>query len=357
MIRIKVIKGSQLALGAVAVLLVIVLAVLAIRMMVLNQSSTPTLNWQKTQVTPVETAAIAQENAAVAAFSVETVETDAPDIKIVEFDLMPTDAPEALTASRGDILLDENEHTDRQDVPEMQVEILPEQTVRPLNDGEKPQVLIYHTHTHEAYEQIEGDRYVETGEWRTADPEYSVVRVGTELTKLLEERGFEVIHDLTDHEPPRLGTAYTRSLKTLESYADQHFDLYIDLHRDAYSKANGNPLYVETPDGQAARLMVLIGNGKGQGSVTFDVKPFYQENLAFGQRLTTTINQLVPGLCRDVMVKTGRYNQHIGKNAILIEVGHNKNTLEQALNAMPTLADAFECLFFETGSNASEAGE
>lgn len=85
---------------------------------------------------------------------------------------------------------------------------------------------------------------------RTADPEYSVVRVGTELTKLLEERGFEVVHDLTDHEPPRLGTAYTRSLKTLESYADQHFDLYIDLHRDAYSKANGNPLYVETPDGR-----------------------------------------------------------------------------------------------------------
>ena len=181
--------------------------------------------------------------------------------------------------------------------------------------------------------------------------------MGTELTKLLEERGFEVVHDLTDHEPLRLGTAYTRSLKTLESYADQHFDLYIDLHRDAYSKANGNPLYVETPDGQAARLMVLIGNGKGQGSVTFDVKPFYQENLAFGQRLTTTINQLVPGLCRDVMVKTGRYNQHIGKNAILIEVGHNKNTLEQALNAMPTLADAFECLFFETGSDTSEAGE
>ena len=293
----------------------------------------------------------------MAAFSVETIDNDAPDIKIVEFDLMPTDAPEALTASRGDILLDENEHTDRQDVPEMQVEILPEQTVRPLSDGEKPRVLIYHTHTHEAYEQIEGDRYVETGEWRTADPEYSVVRVGTELTKLLEKRGFEVFHDLTDHEPPRLGTAYTRSLKTLESYADQHFDLYIDLHRDAYSKANGNPLYVETPDGQAARLMVLIGNGKGQGSVTFDVKPFYQENLAFGQRLTTTINQLVPGLCRDVMVKTGRYNQHIGKNAILIEVGHNKNTLEQALNAMPTLADAFECLFFETGSDTAEAGE
>ncbi len=92
--------------------------------------------------------------------------------------------------------------------------------------------------------------------------------------------------------------------------------------------------------------MVLIGNGKGQGSVSFKVKPFYQENMAFAQRLTDAVNHLMPGLCRDVMVKTGRYNQHIGKNAILIEVGHNKNTLQQALNAMPTLADAFESLFF-----------
>lgn len=347
MIRIKVIKGSQLALGAVAILMAIVLAVLAVRLVMLNQNSTPTLNWQKTNTLSAEAAAIAQESAAVAAFSMQTQRAaDLPDMKSVEFDRMPADRSMQSTVSRGDILLDENEHTDRQDAPEMRVEILPMQTVQPMEAGKKPRVLIYHTHTHEAYEQIQGDRYAETGEWRTADPEYSVVRVGSELTRLLEARGFEVVHDVTDHEPPRLGTAYTRSLKTLEGYADQHFDVYIDLHRDACSKNNNSPPYLNTPNGQAARLMVLIGNGKGQGSVSFKVKPFYQENMAFAQRLTDAVNHLMPGLCRDVMVKTGRYNQHIGKNAILIEVGHNKNTLRQALNAMPTLADAFESLFF-----------
>ena len=39
-------------------------------------------------------------------------------------------------------------------------------------------------------------------------------------------------------------------------------------------------------------------------------------------------------------MKTKRYNQHIGVYALLIEVGTNKNTLQEALNSMPVLADA-----------------
>jgi len=49
-------------------------------------------------------------------------------------------------------------------------------------------------------------------------------------------------------------------------------------------------------------------------------------------------------LCKDVMVKSGRYNQHIGVYSLLLEVGNNKNTLEEALNAMPALAQALEGL-------------
>ena len=41
-----------------------------------------------------------------------------------------------------------------------------------------PQVLIYHTHTLEAYRQIEGQEYVEAGAWRTNDFDSSVIAVG-----------------------------------------------------------------------------------------------------------------------------------------------------------------------------------
>ncbi len=218
---------------------------------------------------------------------------------------------------------------------------LPAATPSPI-PTRRPSVLIYHTHTHEAYEQTNDDPYDAVEAWRTLDNGHSVVRVGQALSDELEKLGFEVVHDVTDHEGDALSTAYTRSLETLKSY-DRSFNLYIDLHRDAWLQ--GMPLRFEAEDGTAyAQPMLLIGNGNG-----FDEKPYYQENLAFAKALTRQIDRIQPGLCKDVLVKDGRYNQHIGVFAVLIEVGHNKNTLAEALNTAPILARAIRQLFDAPG--------
>ncbi|MDO4866560.1 MAG: stage II sporulation protein P [Clostridia bacterium] len=201
-------------------------------------------------------------------------------------------------------------------------------------------VLIYHTHTHEAYEQVTEDPYEALEAWRTTDADHSVVRVGTELAKQLEHLGFQVVHDTTDHEGRELSTAYTRSLETLESYPEP-FDLYIDLHRDAFVQGEDEP-YALSDGVPSAQLMLLIGNGKG-----FEVKPWYAQNYAFAQVLSDRVNQLEPGICKPVMVKDGRYNQNIGVFSILVEVGHNRNTLQEALNAVPALAGGLYSLLVE----------
>jgi len=85
--------------------------------------------------------------------------------------------------------------------------------------------------------------------------------------------------------------------------------------------------------------MMLVGNG---GS--YEVKPDYEANLAFAAQLTDRLNGLCEGLCRPVLVKNGRYNQHVGTPSVLIEVGHNRNTLSEALAAMPFLAEALDGL-------------
>lgn len=122
---------------------------------------------------------------------------------------------------------------------------------------------------------------------------------GEALAELLTERGFTVIHDETDHEQNALGTAYERSLKTAQSYVGD-VDVFIDLHRDAYSKnGSGNPFCVEIDGVKTARLMFLVGNGKG-----FDEKPYYAENYGLATRLTHRINEAHEGLCRPVMVRT-----------------------------------------------------
>ena len=202
-----------------------------------------------------------------------------------------------------------------------------------------PRVLIYHTHTHEAYEQTANDPYEAVEVWRTTDTAHSVVKVGEELATQLRQYGFDVIHDMTDHEAHQLATAYTRSLATLLSYKER-FDLYIDLHRDAY--VDGDPITVSSAGGEEmAPVMLLIGNGKG-----FDVKPWYTQNLCFARALESRINSDAPGLCKPVLVKDGRYNQNIGVFSVLVEVGHNRNTLAQACNSVPPLAKAIYSLMW-----------
>jgi len=213
----------------------------------------------------------------------------------------------------------------------------------PVREEQEPvRVLIYHTHTHEAYKKQKEDEYIETSAWRTKDNGHNVVRVGEELKTLLEARGFTVIHDITDHEQNDLSTAYTRSLETMKGYQGE-IDVYIDLHRDAYhANGSGNPFSLVTESGDYARLMFLVGNGEG-----FTEKPYYRENYALATLLTGAVNELVPGLCRPVMVKDGRYNQHLSDQSLLIEVGHNENSLEQALAALSPLADAMKKVLIE----------
>ena len=82
--------------------------------------------------------------------------------------------------------------------------------------GQDPKILIYHTHTTEAYTATKAFPYVQTGSYRTADPSKSVLAVGEALAERLRvQYGFSVIHDTTDHEPPSLKTAYERSEKTM----------------------------------------------------------------------------------------------------------------------------------------------
>lgn len=210
-------------------------------------------------------------------------------------------------------------------------------------EAPKPKrVLIYHTHTYEAFKQSEDDRYQETEKWRTADSRHNLIRVGEELTTLLRALGVEVTHDTTAFEPPVLGTAYARSLKMLEKrLADgETYDLYIDLHRDAYSASYGGSNTVSIGGTDVAKLMLLIGKGEGAMGDGYDVKPDWPQNLAVAQSITDELNQQMKGLCREVHVKSGRYNQHVAPNCILVEAGNNLNTLQEVLSAMPYLADA-----------------
>ena len=302
LIRLKVVRASSLLLGIALTLLAVVLAVILASEILAPE---PAQSAPAATVTPTEEAN-ANSSGAVAAFAAA--------------------APSQVEVVFGDRLIVEV------------AKVLSKPTAKP---GPRGTILIYHTHTNEAYRMDPGDPYQETEAWRTADQSHSVVRVGEVLAELLTNRGFDVTHDVTNHEPPELGTAYERSLKTVESYPER-FDLIIDLHRDAYSPVVYKTLSVKAGGANVAQLMLLVGNGKGFD----DDADYYPRNMAFAQKLTNRLNALSPGICQAVMVKNGRYNQHLG-TSILVEAGHNRNTLMEAIASMPYLADAISQEFSE----------
>ena len=202
--------------------------------------------------------------------------------------------------------------------------------------GEK-HVLIYHTHTTEAYRMDGADAYVESGFSRTRNMEQNIVRVGEALRERLEEKGFRVIHDTTDHEPPKLATAYSRSEQTMQHYREKYpdMDLYIDLHRDA-ADVEKNKDDVAVIDGKrCARIMFVVGKG-----TKYEKKPDFDRNYALAEKLTAELASYDARLVRKIRVKEGRYNQHLADMSLLIEVGHNANTLQDALNSTAYLAEA-----------------
>lgn len=215
---------------------------------------------------------------------------------------------------------------------------------------DKPTILIYHTHTTEAYTQTAASPYVESGEWRTADNTKNVVAVGEALKTCLEETyGFCVIHDTTDHEPPKLSTAYTRSEQTMQRYHDAYpsIVLYIDLHRDAYDTTNAPTDFITINGVEMARLMFVVGEG-----TKYDEKPYFESNLALAQSITTYLSSIDEKLVRPIRMKSGRYNQHVSSHCLLVEVGHNANTLEQAIASMPYLAEGIAYAFAKLSDSA-----
>lgn len=198
----------------------------------------------------------------------------------------------------------------------------------------KDNIVIFHTHTCESYTSSEQYPYQPTGNYRTTDNNYSVVRVGDELTNCLTQYGYNVIHNNNYHDYPTYTGSYTRSLKTVEGILENtSSDIVIDLHRDAISSNSDYAPTVRIGDDYAAQLMFVIGtNGGGLWH------PNWNSNLQFAIKVQEKANEMYPGLFKPIILRNSRYNQHVSKAACIIEVGATGNTLEQCLTSMKYLS-------------------
>ncbi len=213
-------------------------------------------------------------------------------------------------------------------------------------DKSKPAVLIFHSHTSEGYELIERDWYAADRTSRSNDENINIVRVGTEIADYLTALGYTVIHDKTIHDKS-YNDSYPSSRQTVEKHLKEHPEIQIvlDIHRDSVTQTNGDKLkFVNTIGGKkAAQLMIITG--AEEGKVT-DF-PDWEYNLRFALHLQKKCVDMFPGLMRPVLFSQRKYNMDMTRFSLLVEMGSEANTLEEACYSGRMLAAALAALMDE----------
>lgn len=195
-----------------------------------------------------------------------------------------------------------------------------------------PQVLIIHSHGSESYSMPPGEEYTATGNFRTDDDRCNVLRVGDEVASVLSSRGLSVLHDRTLHDVPTYNESYSRSLSAMESYLAEYPSLafILDIHRDAIADADGNQYkLISEEEPHAAQVSLVMGS-------SYDG---FEDNLKLAIAVQHRIVQEYPTLMRPITVRGYRYNQHLTRGSMLVEIGTAGNSMDEALLAARIFAE------------------
>ena len=198
------------------------------------------------------------------------------------------------------------------------------------SDVEGPQILIYHTHSQEGYkDSIPGDEST------------SIVAVGAYLAQLLSEQyGIEVLHHKGEYDVVDHAKAYSTARPAIQKILEENptIEVVIDLHRDGV--AEGTHLVTEINGKPTAQIMFFNGLSRttAQGQLSYLNNPYIEDNLAISFQMQLTAEEYFPDFARRIYLKGYRYNMHLCPKSMLIEVGAQTNSFEEARNAMEPLA-------------------
>ena len=213
---------------------------------------------------------------------------------------------------------------------QLNIKKLLKQDMTLAKDADGPQILIYHTHSLEGYRDS-----------KSGDLNESVVGLGDYLTELLTERyGYQVLHDRNTYDSDR-DRAYGVAGPALEQLLAENpsIEIVIDLHRDGVPE----DVYLLTEVNDTVMAPVMFFNGLSytntSGPVSALNNPNLSTNLAFSLQMELLASEYYPGFTRGIYLKGLRYNLHYCPRSLLVEVGAQTNSLQEAMNAMPPLAD------------------
>ncbi len=200
--------------------------------------------------------------------------------------------------------------------------------------GEGPQILIYHTHSQEAFaDSVPGDT------------DTTIVGVGERLAQILqEEYGYRVLHHTGQYDVDTRDDAYGKALPAIEQILEENpsIQVVIDLHRDQMPEET--KLVMDLDGRPTARFMFFNGLSRTRqsGEIDYLQNDNLDTNLAFSFQMQLKCEEYYPGLTRKIYLKGYRYNMHLRPRTLLVELGAQNNTVEEAMNACDPLAHVLD---------------
>ncbi|GHV40970.1 hypothetical protein FACS189490_07010 [Clostridia bacterium] len=208
-----------------------------------------------------------------------------------------------------------------------------------LVPGNEPKILIIHTHMYEGYANSDPDNIFD-----------GVFGVGERLARTLADKyGISCLHNAERYDVVNgvIGVtdgAYERMEPSVIKILENHptIEVVLDVHRDGI---DDDKKLAATINGQpVAPIMFVNGLSKiKSGNTLTDIaslpNPFLKQNLAFSFQSQLAANELYPGFARRIYLNAWRYSLNMMGKSLLIEIGEQKNTKEEAFASAELLAD------------------
>ncbi len=206
-------------------------------------------------------------------------------------------------------------------------------------NANEPQILIFHTHSQEAF--------LDSKKGEKSD---TIVGVGEVLTKLLREKGYNVIHDTSCYDVINgvldRSKAYTYANENIAKILKEHptIEVVLDIHRDGVRE--DLRLVTEIDGKPTAQVMFFNGISYTNlnGEIEYLKNPNLDTNLAMSLQMQLLTKAYYPDWTRRMYIHAYRYCLHHRGRSMLVEVGAQNNTVEEVKNAMYPLADTLDRL-------------
>ena len=194
----------------------------------------------------------------------------------------------------------------------------------------EPLIYIYNTHQTEAYQARALSDY---------NIEPNVLMASYLLREKLNDLGIptivetQKINDILKNNNWAYSKSYEASRQLITAAQKQYptIKYLIDLHRDSSNKK----ATTTTIDGQNyAKVLFVVGKEHSE----------YEKNLNLATSINEMLKEVNPSLSRGIYLKEGPgvngiYNQDLSNNSLLIELGGQYNSIEEASNTINILAN------------------